>query len=70
MKDRFDALPIHQSCYNFNNDTNKADNDTIIDSFQSLQANGPALLQVDIMGMLPLDMIKQLYCKNTEAAVA
>jgi hypothetical protein len=61
---------INHATTSTSNDTNKADNDTIINSFQSLQANGPALLQVDIMGMLPLDMIKQLYCKNTEAAVA
>ena len=79
MKGRFNALSIHQACYNFNNDTTHADNDSIINYFQSLQDNEPALLQVDIMGMTPLhilcanpavtkDMIKQLYRKNTGAA--
>jgi hypothetical protein len=78
MKGRFDALPIHQTCYNFNNDTTHADNNSIINYFHSLQDNDTALLQVDIMGMTPLhilcanpavtkDMIKQLYIKNTEA---
>ena len=75
MKGRFDALPIHQTCY-YNKNTSSVD---IINSFQSLQDNDPALLQVDIMGMTPLhilcanpavtkDMIKQLYRKNAEAA--
>ena len=79
MKGRFDALPIHQACYKLNNDTTHADNDSIINTFHSLQDNDPALLQVDMMGMTPLhilcanpavtkDMIKQLYCKNIEAA--
>jgi hypothetical protein len=79
MKGHFDTLPIHQTCYNFNNDTTHADNDSIINYIYSLQDNDPALLQVDIMGMTPLhilcanpaatkDMIKQLYIKNTEAA--
>jgi hypothetical protein len=79
MRGRFDELPIHQTCYNLNNNTSQADNDSIINYFQSLQDNDPALLQVDIMGMTPLhilcanpavtkDMIKQLYSKNTEAA--
>jgi hypothetical protein len=78
MKGRFDALPIHQACYNFNNNANHA-NYNIINYFYSLQDNDPTLLQVDIMGMTPLhilcanpavtkDMIKQLYSKNTEAA--
>jgi hypothetical protein len=76
MKGRFDALPIHQSCYKVNNNTSSVD---IINYFHSIQDNGPALLQVDVMGMTPLhilcanpaatkDMIKQLYRKNTEAA--
>ena len=76
MKGRFDALPIHQTCYKLNNTTSSVD---IINYFHSLQDNDPALLQVDIMGMTPLhilcanpavtkDMIKQLYSKNTEAA--
>jgi hypothetical protein len=80
MKGRFDALPIHQTCYNFNNNTNHAnDDDSIVNYFLSLQDNDPALLQVDIMGMTPLhilcanpavtkDMIKQFHSKNTEAA--
>ena len=78
IKGRFDALPIHQTCYKLNDTTAK--NDIIInDYFHSLQDNDPALLQVDIIGMTPLhilnanpavtkDMIKQLYSKNTEAA--
>jgi hypothetical protein len=80
IQGRFDALPIHQTCYNFNNDTTNA-NDAIINYFHSLQDNDQDLLQVDIMGMTPLhilcanpaatkDMIKQLYSKNIEAAVA
>jgi hypothetical protein len=75
MKGRFNALPIHQSCYKLNNNTSSVD---IINYFQSRQDNDPTLLQVDIMGMTPLhilcanpavtkDMIKQLYSKNTEA---
>jgi hypothetical protein len=78
MKGRFDALSVHQMCYKLNKDTNSADAG-IINYFQSLQDNGPALLQVDIMGMTPLhivcanpavtkDMINQLYRKKTEAA--
>ena len=77
IKGRFDELPIHQTCYKFNDTT--ATN-AIINYFQSLQDNDPALLQVDIMGMTPLhilcanpaatkDMIKHLYRKNTEAAL-
>ena len=77
IKDRFDALPIHQTCYKLNNNT--AAND-IINYFHSIQDNDPALLQVDIMGMTPLqilcanpavtkDMINQLYNKKTEAAI-
>ena len=76
MKGRFDALPIHQACYNFNNSTSSVE---IINTFHSLQHNDLALLQVDVMGMTPLhilcanpaatkDMIEQLYRKNTEAA--
>ena len=76
LKGRFDALPIHQACYKFNDTT--ATN-AIINYFHSLQDNDPASLQVDIMGMTPLhilcanpavtnDMIKQLYIKNMEAA--
>jgi hypothetical protein len=76
MKGRFDELPIHQTCYNFNNTTSSVD---IINYFYSLQDNDPALLQADIMGMTPLhilcanpadtkDMIRQLYSKNTAAA--
>jgi hypothetical protein len=76
MKGRFNALPIHQSCYKLNNNTVAND---IINYFHSLQENDPALLQVDVMGMTPLhilcanpsvtkDMIKQLYHKNTTAA--
>jgi hypothetical protein len=76
MKDRFDELPIHQICYKFNNNTSSVD---IINTFQSLQHNDPDLLQVDIMGMIPLHilcanpgatktMIYQLYLNNTEAA--
>ena len=76
MKGRFNALPIHQSCYKLNDTT--AAND-IINYFHSIQDNDPALLQVDVMGMTPLhilcanpavtkDMIEQLYSKNTEAA--
>jgi hypothetical protein len=76
IKGRFDELPIHQTCYKFNDTT--AAND-IINYFHSIQDNDPALLQVDIMGMTPLhilcanpavtkDMIKQLYIKNTAAA--
>jgi hypothetical protein len=78
MKGRFDELPIHQTCYNFNNNANHA-NYNIINYFYSLQDNDPALLQLDIMGMTPLhilcanpaatkEMIKQLYNKNIEAA--
>ena len=77
MKGRFDELPIHQACYKLNEDTSSVD---IINSLQSLQRNDPALLQVDIIGMIPLhilsanpavtkEMIKQLYHKNTEAAL-
>ena len=77
MKGRFDELPIHQACYKLNKDTSSVD---IINSLQSLQHNDPALLQVDIMGMIPLhilsanpavtkDMIKQLHSKNIEAAL-
>jgi hypothetical protein len=76
IKGRFDALPIHQACYKFNNTNSSVD---IINYFHSLQDNALALLQVDIMGMTPLhilcanpaatkDMIKELYVKNTEAA--
>ena len=80
MKGRFDALPIHHTCYNFNKNTSQADNNTIINYFHSLQDNDPSLPpQVDIMGMTPLhilcanpavtkEMIKQLYSKNTAAA--
>ena len=80
MKGRFDALAIHHTCYNFNKNTNHANgDDSIVNYFQSLQHNDPALLQVDIMGMTPLhilcanpavtkDMIKQFHSKNTEAA--
>ena len=78
IKGRFDALPIHQTCYKLNNNTSQANND-MINYFYSLQDNDPALLQVDIMGMTPLhilctipavteDMIKQLYSKNIAAA--
>ena len=77
MKGRYDALPIHQTCYNYNKNTSSVD---IINSYQSLQDNDPALLQVDIMGMTPLhilcanpavtnEIIKQLYCKCTATAV-
>ena len=76
MKGRFDALPIHQTCYKPNDTI--ATND-MINYFHSLQDNEPALLQVDIMGMTPLhilcanpaatkDMIEKLYRKNTAAA--
>ena len=45
MKGRFDALPIHQTCYKFNDTTSQADNDTIINYFQqSLQDNDPATI--------------------------
>ena len=75
LKGRFDALPIHQSCYKLNNTTSSVD---IINYIHSLQDNDPDLLQVDIMGMTPLhilcanpgatkDMIEQLYRKNTAA---
>jgi hypothetical protein len=75
-----DALvPIHQSCYKLKDTTSQA-NARIVNYFQSLQDNDPALLQVDIMGMTPLHilctipaatkgMIKQLlYIRNTVAA--
>ena len=79
MNSRFDELPIHQTCYKLNNNTNHTNDDIIIIYFYSLQDNDPALLQVDIMGMTPLhilcanpaatkDMIKPLYSKNTAAA--
>ena len=45
MKGRFNALPIHQTCYKFNDTTSQADNDTIINYFQqSLQDNDPATI--------------------------
>ena len=76
IKCRFDALPIHQTCYKFNATTVR---NAIINCFHSLHDNDPALLQVDVMSMTPLhilctnpavtkDMIKQLYSKNTAAA--
>jgi hypothetical protein len=79
MKGRFDELPIHQSCYNLNNNTSSANDIIINDYFHAQQDNDPALLQVDIIGMTPLhilcanpavtnDMIKQLYYKSTEAS--
>ena len=69
IKGRYDALPIHQACYNFNNNTSSVDI-IIINYFH---------FKVDIMGMTPLhilcanpaatkDMIKQLYSKNAPAA--
>jgi hypothetical protein len=78
MKGRFDALPIHQTCYKLNNNTISANDDIINDYFNSLQDNDPDLLQVDVMGMTPLhilcanpavtkDMIRHLYSKNTAA---
>ena len=74
MNGRFDALQNDQACFNFNNDTTHAENDSIVNYFHSLQDNDPALLQVDIMGMTPLyilcvnpavakNIIKQLYHK-------
>ena len=44
MKGRFDALPIHQSCYKLNDTTNQADNDIIVNYFHSLQHNDPATI--------------------------
>ena len=76
IKGRFDALPIHQSCYKLNDATTT---NAIINYIHSIQDNDPTLLQVDIMGMTPLhilcanpavtkDMMEQLYRKNTAAA--
>ena len=73
MKGRFNALSIHQACYNFNNDTTHADNDSIINYIYSLQDNGPALLQVDIICMTPLHIYlvcqSSCYQRHDQAAV-
>lgn len=67
MNDRFDTLPIHRSCFNFNNNTSHADNDIIINCFQSLQVNDPALHILRTNPAVTKDMIKELYSKNSEA---
>ncbi len=61
LRQRFDNLPIHHTCYYANDDTQSA-----IDLLSTLiQENRHALAATDAMGMTPLDIL----CCNSRATI-